>query len=387
MPEFIYPTAFSHWTEDEQVAIDRVLKSGRLTMGPEVAAFEEEFAEFHKVKHGIMVNSGSSANLIAVAAASEKLADRALDPRAWVPAIAWSTTYAPLRQYGFSLRLLDCDATWNATPDQIDLERQASPHIIVACSVLGNPANLWAWRKLADQGGAYMIEDNCESVGASLAVDIRHPLDKRRLCGTFGHLNTFSFFYSHQLSAVEGGMILTDDDELAKLCRMLRAHGWTRDVTPPKSFDDEYDFRYFGYNVRPVEMHAAVAREQLQKLEGFRLQRQQNFNNFVIWAHGLPLEYQKPVNGAWPNPFGIAFCLKDKETRTKVVEALRSHRIDCRLPTGGSFRKHRYGEPWSNQQTPNADRIHDTGLFLGNAPFPIDHELKTAAKVIRQALA
>ena len=142
------------------------------------------------------------------------------------------------------------------------------------------------WGQLAKANGAMFLEDNCESIGAS--VD-------GKLCGTFGLMNTFSFFYSHQLSAIEGGMILTDDDECAKLCRMLRDHGMTRSLGKIDKFEDEYNFRYFGYNLRPLEMHAAVARVQLTRLSRFIEARNKNRDYFIQRCEhvGVSVRFQK----------------------------------------------------------------------------------------------
>src|SRR5262249_33952949 len=151
----------SAWSAEEAEAILRVQKSGKWTMGPETEAFEAEFAEFHSMKHGIMVNSGSSANLVAVAALFHKK-DNPLRPGdiALVPALAWSTTYAPLVQYGLDLKLIDCDASWNAAGLPYEGTR-----LIVGVSILGNPAHLDYWVKVTQScENAYFIEDNCESL-------------------------------------------------------------------------------------------------------------------------------------------------------------------------------------------------------------------------------
>lgn len=367
-----YPTAFSHWGEEEQEAIRRVVASGFFTMGQEVAAFEKEFAAWHDRKHGIMVNSGSSANLVAVAALF------CIDPTlqrgdgAAVPAVAWSTTYAPLVQHGFTLHLIDCDDTWNAGPC-----KKVTPGLFVACSILGNPANLERIYQEAEAAQAWLIEDNCESLGAVTELGSK--------TGTFGIASTFSFFYSHQISAIEGGMILTDDDEFASVCRQLRAHGWTRDVERPATFNDEYNFTVFGYNVRPVEIHAAIAREQLKKLPEFIEARRRNMYMFrEMTGNLLGIEHQHIRGQA--SPFGMAFRVMDSQTRLRLVNALRSEDIDCRLPTGGSFGMHRYGERWSNQVTMQADLMHHTGLFIGNAPYDISHLIEKAVRVIRNVL-
>ena len=370
-----FPTAFRCWDRREQEAINRVMVSGRFTIGHEVEQFEGEFAAYHGRKHAIMVNSGSSANLVAVAAIREHHDYNYTMPDgfAGVPAVAWATTYAPLVQLRYDLIVRDVDNTWNAP---IELPKREWHEIEVVCSVLGNSADLSAAYNFCDQRLSILLEDNCESLGA------RTP--DGRLTGTFGDLSTFSFFHSHQLSAIEGGMVTTDDDDLARLCRRLRNHGnagWGEE-----DFENSYRFELFGFNVRPLEMHAAIAREQLKKLDGFVAARRANLEYFtsLVKAKGVSATLQKVVGS--PSPFGLAFCCEDNAARRRLVPALRAARIDCRLPTGGSFLRHPYAAPWRDQSTPHADRIHDTGLFLGNAPWDISDLVEKAVQVMRSVL-
>lgn len=370
-----HPTAFSAWSTEERAAIERVLASGRLTAGPEVAAFERELADYHGRRHCVMVNSGSSANLVATAA----LFHRAEKPlkrgdKALVPAIAWATTYAPLVQHGLDLVLMDVDDGWNADP--FGLEDPAGIRLVVGCSILGNPAQLGTLNTVAGVLDAYFLNDDCESLGAST---------NGKTTGAFGLMATESFFFSHQVSAIEGGAVLTDDDECNRLCRMLRAHGWLRDVQPAERFEDEYRFEIFGFNVRSDEIRAAVAREQLRKLPGFIKARRENDALFRRLAASLPVTFP-PWNGS-PSPFSLHFTVDaGQEARRRLVGALRAASIDCRLPTGGSFTKSPYGLPWANQPTPKADLIHVTGMFCGNPPWSAPDLIKRLAEVIRRTL-
>jgi CDP-6-deoxy-D-xylo-4-hexulose-3-dehydrase len=370
--EWYFPTAFSDWNELEYNAVQRVIASGRFTMGPEVEQFEDEFAGYHRMKYCIAVNSGSSANLIMVAALFAKK-DQPLKrgDTAIVPALAWPTTYAPLVQHGLRLKLEDCDNTWcSGLPDVTGAQ------LVVGVSILGNPAPLNFLKVAIESHSGYFIEDNCESLGAWYGND---------RCGTFGLMNSFSFFHSHQISAVELGAILTNDPECARLCRILRNHGWTRDVDRPVGFNDSYVFTHFGYNVRPLEMHAAIAREQLKKLKGFIAARRKNTTLFRELTSELPITHPV-IRTLDPSPFGLPFTVASSEIRLKLVERLREAGIDARLPTGGSFTKHVYGRPWAFQPTPNADCIHDTGLFIGNAPFDIADKIERAVEVMKKVL-
>lgn len=369
-----YPTAQTVWGPEEYEAIARVVASGRFTRGDEVRRFEWELAEYHGVKHAICVNSGSSANLIAVAALLRvgknplRMGDKVA-----VPAFAWSTTYAPLIQMGFDIVLIDAAAeTWNADPflpfppDRL--------RMIMFAPMLGNPAYAPMWARWKDRG-CWMIEDNCESLGASV--------DGRR-CGTFGHMSTTSFFFSHQLSAIEGGAILTDDDELANLCRLLSDHGWTRNTERATRLADETKFVLPGYNVRPVEMHCAIGRAQLKKIDKGRGWRMRNWQCFAAATAYLPIEMPTLIGNA--NPFGIHFLMPDTDTREAAAKALRAQGIDCRVPGGGSFTKQPYGQQWSNQHTPVADEIHRRGLMIGNGPLDLRNWIDAAARILGEVL-
>lgn len=347
-----FPTAFSGWDGAEESAMQRVIASGRFTMAGEVEAFESEFGAYHGRKHCIMVNSGSSANLVAVHALVRD--EKSI---ATVPALAWATTYAPFMQKGVDLVLLDCDGTWNADQGSVQVP------------ILGNPV-------VSDYPA--MLEDCCESVGARN--------DSGQLCGTASRIATFSFFYSHQISAIEGGAILTDSDGLAERCRLLRNHGWTRGVKEADSFAAEYCFTLPGFNVRPVEMHAAIAREQLKKLDEMAAERRKNWNHFAAMADGLPIAMQEITSPHGFNPFCIAFTLPNEKVREKLAIALRAEGIDCRPAIGGSFRLQPYGRGYSGPPTPNADRIHYTGMCLGCAPFPIPEKIERAVKVMEKTL-
>jgi len=213
-----YDLASTSWDDDEVNAIKSVIESDRYTMGPNVAEFEKKFASYFSKKYGVMVNSGSSANLISVASLFYKK-DKPLQrgDEVIVPAIAWATTYHPLQQYGLKMLIVDVDLnTLNVDVSQLEDALTPNTRMIVGVSILGNPAALDVMRNFADKHGLYFLEDNCESADAEL---------NGRKTGTFGDLNTFSFFFSHHISTMEGGMILTDDEELYHLTLSMRAHG------------------------------------------------------------------------------------------------------------------------------------------------------------------
>ncbi len=383
-----YELAAPSWGPEEAAAAKGVIDSGFYTMGAHVKAFEEEFAAYHGVKHGIMVNSGSSANLIAVAALAYK-ADRPLQrgDEVIVPVISWATTYHPLQQYGLKLRFIDVDLqTLNMDVTQLEKALTPRTRAIVAVSILGNPAALDVMRAFADAHGLYLLEDNCESMDAEL---------NGRKCGTFGHLNTFSFFFSHHISTMEGGMILTDDTELAHLCRSLRAHGWTRDLPPDSpvfqktgsDFFEAYRFVLPGYNVRPLEIEAAIGREQLKKLPGFTVQRR---NNLALFQElfGTDERFVIQRENGKSSAFALTIILNPakKIDRNKVFAALKDADIGYRIITGGNFLRHdvikHYDYEVVGGAVPNADTAHDHGFFVGNHPFDVTPQITRLREVL-----
>ncbi len=386
-----YELAVPTWGQEEIAAAKRVLDSGFYTMGANVRAFEEEFAAYFGARHAIMVNSGSSANLVAVAALAFKQ-DRPLarGDEVIVPALSWATTYHPLQQYGLKLRFVDIDIT-TLNMDVTQLEQALTPktRAIVAVSILGNPAALDVMRQFADTHGLYLIEDNCESMDAEL---------NGRKCGTFGHVNTFSFFFSHHISTMEGGMILTDDEELDHLCRCLRAHGWTRDlpenspIYQRKSHDhfEAYRFILPGYNVRPLEIEAAVGREQMKKLPGFTAMRRQNLALFTeLFGKDERFIIQRENGKSSAFSFTIILDNPQEGQRLRIFQALKDADIGFRIITGGCFLRHdvmrHYDYDVVGGGTPNAERAHDFGFFVGNHPFDLTPQITRLRDVLDRA--
>lgn len=219
----VFPLASTTWDRLEVEAVGRVLESGHFTMGARVAEFEAKFAASVGSRFAIMANSGSSANLLMVAA----LVHRHSNPlrkgdEVIVPAVSWPTTYYPLYQHGLKLKFVDIDLeTLNF--DLQGLKGAISPRTraIVAVNLLGNPNRFDALREYIEGTDIVLLEDNCESLGATF---------DGRQAGTFGMMGTFSFFFSHHISTMEGGMVVTDDEELHHFLLAIRAHGWTRNL-------------------------------------------------------------------------------------------------------------------------------------------------------------
>jgi len=384
-----YELAADTWGPEEIKAIEDVIASGRYTIGPKVAQFETAFAEYFGCRHAVMVNSGSSANLIAVASLFFKKERPLLrGDEVIVPAISWSTTYHPLQQYGLKLRFVDVEIE-TLNMDVAALEEALTPETraIVGVSILGNPAALDVMRDFAAAHDLYFIEDNCESMDAELAG---------RKTGTFGHLNTYSTFFSHHMSTIEGGVVLTDDTELAHLCRSLRAHGWTRDLPDDselfektgRDFDDAYQFILPGYNVRPQEINAAVGLVQLAKLPAMTERRRENLALFQALFADDPRYLIQREHGK-----SSAFCFTIVPQRDSGIErkdilpALAEADIGFRMVTGGCFLRHenlKFYDYSCVGDIANANYVHDQGFFVGNHPLDLSPQIEKLHAILNQ---
>jgi len=387
-----WPLAINSWGEEEKQAAREVIDSGHLTMGEKVKQFEEAFAKYIGSQYAVMVNSGSSANLLAIATilAKWQLHNHKVDIthgyEAIVPAIAWSTTYAPLVQHGFRLRVVDVDLeTLNMGVEQVKGNRWNNTRLLIGVSVLGNPAPLDQLRDYAAENGLWFIEDNCESMGATI---------NGKYAGTFGIMGTFSTFFSHHLNTIEGGILVTDDPELYDIAVCLRAHGWTRNLAGNTlkhhnhalSFDAEYCFLLPGYNLRPTEIAAAVGLVQLQRLNEMNLIRLANTARFTSAFAGNKIFITQRFHGA-PVPFGFTLIAKTPEARAKASEAMTTAGIEHRLITGGCFARHPAAKYYDYTipitGLPNAVRAHDCGFFVGNHAFDLSEQIKHLKEILK----
>jgi CDP-6-deoxy-D-xylo-4-hexulose-3-dehydrase len=383
-----YDLAASSWGEEEQRAAARVLAEGRFTMGEQVRAFETAFAARLGVRHAVMVNSGSSANLVGVAALFHSR-QRPLQrgDEVIVPAISWATTYHPLQQYGLRLRFVDVDLhTLNMDVSRLEEALTPRTRMVVAVSILGNPAALDVIRTFCDRHGLWMFEDNCESMGASL---------HGRPCGTFGDVGTFSTFYSHHISTMEGGVLVTNDAEIDRLARVIRNHGWDRDVprdSAPGTVDpffEAYRFVLPGYNVRPLEMAGAIGIEQLKKLDRMVQVRRANAEVFAGLFAGDERFILQREHGrsSW---FSFTMILNPalRLDRHRVMDAMRNAGIGFRMITGGCFLRHeaiRFFDYDTVGEIVHANVAHDHGFFVGNHPQDLAPQLARLREVLDRA--
>ncbi len=383
-----YPLASSSWDDKEIAAMMEVIHSDNYTMGKKVETYERNFAEFFGSKYAIMVNSGSSANLLAVASLFFRQ-HNGLKPgdEVIVPAVSWSTSFHPLQQYGLHCKFVDIDIeTLNYNLEALRQAVSNKTKLILAVNLLGNPNDFDEINRIINGKNILLLEDNCESMGASY---------KGKMTGTFGIMGTFSSFFSHHISTMEGGMIVTDDEELFHILLSLRAHGWTRNlpgtnhVTGQKSdnsFEESYKFVLPGYNVRPGELHGAIGIEQLKKLPAFIKARRENANYFKELFYNHPdIIIQKEIEkSSW---FGFSLIIKETApfTRADIIKLFSSNEIECRPIVSGNFLKNpvlKYYDYSVAGKISNAELLDTNGLYIGNHPHEIKDLIRKTADII-----
>lgn len=383
-----YPLASDTWDKKEIEAIQSVIADGRYTMGTRVKKFENEFAEMFGVKHAVMVNSGSSANLLMIASlVLDNRYDLKPGDEVIVPAVSWSTTYFPLTQYGLKVVFVDIDKdTLNIDPSKIVKAITPQTKAILAVNLLGNSCDYTALLDLANEFNLILLEDNCESLGAKW---------NGQMLGTIGTLGTFSFFFSHHMQTMEGGMIVTNDDQTAQYLRSLRAHGWIRDLPNENficdksgdPFEDSFKFVLPGYCVRPLEMSGAVGSVQLGKMPAMITKRRENAKVFQEAFADIPdvITQMEISESSW---FGFSIVLRGKlhGRRKDVLARLTEAGVETRPIVAGNFTRNpviQYIPHEIRGTLNNADYIHDNGFFIGNDSRDLSNEIKEVANIIK----
>lgn len=387
--KLIYPLAMDNWDEREREAISQVVKSNRFTMGEQVKLFESEVAAKFGSKFAVMVNSGSSANLLMLTATKILLGNKfGKNPNIIVPAVSWSTTYTPAYYLGYKLRFVDVDAEhFGLNLGNVESAVDENTVAILAVNLLGSASDLAHLKHLAEQKNIIFLEDNCESLGAEL---------DGQFTGSFGLMGTHSSFFSHHINTMEGGWVTTDDEEVYQILVSLRAHGWSRELPETSRFKtsgvrdwftSQFEFVLPGMNFRPLEMEAAIGRVQLAKVDQMIEMRRQNARTFIQYVGSLPLvTIQKPLgNSSW---FAFAIVFEDNKRRGQVAETLKAAGVECRPIVTGNFIR----QPVLNflnyevsGRLEIADKLHDCGMYIGNHPLPLDGEIVKTANLIQNS--
>ncbi|CAF1522898.1 unnamed protein product [Adineta ricciae] len=389
MSSALFPLAMNPFGVDEILAMTDVLLTGRLTLGEEIERAEKKFAQIVGAKYAVMVNSGSSANLLAVSAITNKLRPVHCDPGAHVlvPAVCWSTSVFPLIQNGLHPVFVDADPrTFNVSLSELERKLTKRVKAVMAVHVLGNSINMQELMEFVEKHRLILIEDACESLGSFCrAVKDQKP----KMLGTFGDFGTFSFYFSHHITSGEGGMVTCNTVEDYDLIRCLRAHGWTRHLTNSRQVEEQYpdiDARFLfvnmGYNFRPLEVQGAMLSVQLEKLQEYNAYRRDNLRRIREalthddrFSHLMSLmEASKNVDPAW---FGLGVLLRRPyaHQHSKFLEYLMSNGIENRPVISGNFIRQPCVSVFCNteyaENYPGAEAIHTRGFFIGVHQVPL----------------
>ena len=375
--KYFYPlleTALS--TEDLMSGI-KVIASGQLTMSKQTKEFEKNFAKKNGSKYALMVNSGSSANLLAAFASCNpmrknrfKIGDEVL-----IPSVCWPTSLWPIIQSGLKPIFVDVDKK-NFNIDLKDLEKKISKKTkaLMLIHVLGTSTNMQKLIKILKKNKIILIEDTCESIGARY---------KNKFLGTFGDFSTFSFYFSHQISSVEGGMICCKNKEDENIIKSLRSHGWAKDLSNQKKIEIKFKkvnknflFINSGFNLRPTDIQAAIGLSQFNSLDDFIKVRKINRDKIIKilkidkrWKNQVT--FVENDNNIKPSWFALAMLLnkKYKKSRNQIFNRLDKLGIENRPIISGNFLQQpairNYHLKQKSKDFPNANFVHEHGLFVG----------------------
>lgn len=383
-----YPLALPSWDKEDYDSIKDVVNSGNFTMGSEVQSAEKFFANYFGSKYCVMSNSGSSANLLAIASHFFKKRKRWVKGmEVIVPAIGWSTTYYPIHQYNLKLVFVDVDLdTLNIDISKIENAISNKTVAIMAVNLLGNPCQFDELLNLSKKYNLEIIEDNCESMGAKF---------NDKYCGSIGKIGTFSSFFSHHISTMEGGYCITDNEELYHIMLSLRAHGWTRNlpnrnkVSGVKSkdiFKESWNFVLPGYNLRPLEMSGALCKSQMKKLNDFISQRRNNALIFKKHADDFSEFFRTQKEISMSSWFGFSMIFESESLLVKVKKAFSESNIEFRPIVTGNFTNKKvmkYLNYRISGNLTNSNKIDKLGLFIGNHHVNLKENIKFVFDVIK----
>lgn len=355
----------------------------KLTKGDLTIKFEKLWSDWLGCKYSVFVNSGSSANLAAIY--SLILSGKLKNNKIIVPAVSWVTTVTPAIQLGLTPIMCDCDIN-NLGLDINHLKqliRDENPSVIILVHVLGFPNHMSEIVELCQENNILLIEDSCESIGSKY---------ENKHIGTFGDLSTFSFYFGHHMSTIEGGMISTNDENLYHILLSIRSHGWDRDLPESKqkelrkkynvnNFKSLYTFYYPGFNLRATDLQAFIGINQMEKLNNIIESRNKNY---ITYIDGIKNDFWtvKPPNNTYISNFSFPIISKNIN---KLVSSLIDNDIECRPLICGSINEHPFWyERYGKQNLPNSKLVDDFGIYLPNNHQMTNEEINKVIEIVNK---
>lgn len=368
-------------SKEEMLDLGKWVSSNpRLTRGILCEEFENKWSNWLGTKYSHFINSGSSANLLIFEAL--KASGRLKSKNVIVPAVGWVTTVTPVIQTGLTPILCDADEN-NLGLNLNHLEKLLKENniaVIIIVHVLGVPNSMDEIASLRDKYGFILIEDACEAVGSKYS---------EKNVGTLGLMSSFSFYYGHHLSTIEGGMVCTDDEELYTLVKSISSHGWARDLNENYKrglekkynidpFDSFYTFYNTGYNLRSTDLNAYIGIHQLDHLENSILKRNKNYFNYKNKLKSL---WAQSNEKSFVSNFAYALI---SENRNQIVKDLLNNSVECRpLICGSIGRQPFWIEKYGICELPFADKVHFNGFYVPNNPDLTENEIDFICDIIR----
>jgi len=373
--KFTYSLSPNSFSDEDIIKGIEVLLTKKITMSSITKKFEKEFAKYIGSKYALMVNSGSSANLLATFALINPLNKKKLKKgdECLIPSLCWSTSLWPIVQAGLIPKFVDIDPlTLNISIDDLKKKINKKTKAIMGVHILGNSANMDELMKIIKKNKLYLIEDTCESLGSTF---------NKKYLGSFGDFGTFSFYYSHQITAGEGGMIVCNDKKNYEIIHTLRAHGWDRGL---KNNKNNFNFINSGFNLRPLEISAAIGFHQFKRLNQFKKTR---FDNRVKIINRLKrskywkdqFSFIDPIKKLDPSWFGLPILINEnlKWKKNKFLAYLNKNGIETRPIISGNFLNQPsiklYKLNTKKELFKNAQNIEDRGFFIGIHVEPISN--------------
>lgn len=378
--------AFLNEHETKKALAEFILKADRLSMDAECLKFERKFSQHQGRKESILFNSGGSANL-AMLQALKNLGRLKDGDRVAFSALTWSTNTMPIIQMGMVPVALDCDPnTLNVMSHHLEARlKQVELKALFLTNVLGFTGDIDRVRSLCAERDIILIEDNCESLGTIL------PSGK---AGNFGVAASFSFFVAHHMSTIEGGMVCTDDDDLAEMLRIVRANGWDRNLTALQQhkwrkrydihseFQAKYTFYDLGFNLRPTEITGFLGQYQMQFLDANIECRERNYLRLEqIMAKNPDLVLLSHDHITTLSTFAIPVVCKTPELRDHYLARFAGAGIEIRPMIAGNIQRQPFYDKYVSEKydLPGTDFVHSNGFYCGNYPELSETDLETIA--------
>ena len=365
-----------------------------VTMGKQVESFEKKICEKFGFRYAVSSNSGSSANLLMISALMSNLYSKRLkkNDEIIVPALAWSTSIFPLTQYGLKPVFVDCDLkTMNIDIGQVKKAISKKTKGILTIPIYGNPCEMNELTKICKKKGLVLLEDTCESMGAKY---------NDKFLGKFGLASSFSFYFSHHITCLEGGVTVTDDYELAEIMKIIRSHGWIRNVQEKEKWiknypkiDPNFLFVNEGYNLRLTEPQARMGITQIKKLDSFIKKRRNNADNLMNLMKEFNdfFTYQHEKKESFHTWFGFTIIIKDIKVidRRKLCNFLNKNKIETRVIVSGNFASQPVVKTFKHSvigDLANANKIMTNGFSIGIHQNLSNNQIKYIFNVFKKYL-